>query len=405
MGVIIKNSAGATGEEHWRIMNSGVGGTLKLFPAQTQVVLLSKTKPSQAGIDTFKSYDSGDSYEDRLPLFPALGVWNTAVSFNNRYYHIGDPSKGGGEIGYIATSMDFGATFSYDVSNLVNDRAFSKIAASRDGKYVLGGCGGYQIDGEALLSQDFGANWSRPFATNEWYKAFVDISGMNMLMGGNGFNNALTTQYSDDYGATWNDFGEDLTTLGDAMISGDGNYKVVWEQYEQSGQKARVYISTDWATWTQHNLTKRFSGGSISNDGKYILIPPSDGFTTGGVNQNLSSDYGVTFDSIPLEYISSEMKWSDSAMSSDGKFMIVIPGFNESGGGRAYKSVNFGVTWTRIATSDIPQGNYSAVRMSKSGRYVYVVGANEGIIHSTNYMATWTQQFDGSTGNGVFINF
>jgi len=402
-GIVIKKDPLPSGGNQIVIMNESPGGKIRLFPGTKQVVLVSLN----LGGGTYASYrstNSGDTYESLPTTFPALISDNIAVSFNNRYYYIGDPSTINSDY-YVAQSANFGNTFTYDpsASNEVSSLRFYKLAASKDGKYIIACCGAYQSAGEALLSRDFGNTWERPLATNQWYKAFVDPTGQNMLIGGNGYNNALITQYSNDYGATWNNFSESLTTLGNAMISGDGNYKVVWEQYEQSGQFARVYVSTDWSNWTQNNLTKRLIGGSISNDGKYMLLPPSDGFTTGGLEINLSTDYGQNWVSKSMPGVSTEKKWGGSAMSADGKYMIVVSGFNDASPAGAFKSINYGETWEKII--DIPNVNYSSVKMSKSGRYVYIAGSLEGIISSKDYMGSWTQHFDGSTGSGVFINF
>jgi len=187
------------------------------------------------------------------------------------------------------------------------------------------------------------------------------------------------------------------------MVSGDGNLKVVWEQYESAGGLgSRLYVSTDWINWTQHNLTVRLSRGAISNDGKYILVASSDAYKSPEPYVNLSSDYGSTWSKINLTG-GIQKYWSDAAMSADGKYMIVIPGLKSETSGEVYKSVDYGQTWEQ--ETSIPSGIYYQVRISKSGRYVYIVGKDEGIFHSKDYMATWTQQFDGSTGLGVFINF
>jgi photosystem II stability/assembly factor-like uncharacterized protein len=408
MGIKIMNYEASLGHEKMIIKTSDPsGGHLRLFPGTNQVVLASVNDGS--GYKSYRSTDSGSTFEQLPDSFPVMifsATKNLTVSFNNRYYYAGDPSIVDGDY-YFVVSNNFGSTFTYDPSatNEVGSQRFTQVASSRDGKYAIGCCGGYTVDGEALLTQDFGQTWQRPLSTDQWYKCFIDPTGENMLIGGNGFSNpSLITQYSDDFGDTWSNFSESLTSLGNAMISGDGNYKVVWEQYEQSGQGARVYVSTDWTNWTQNNLTKRFSGGAISNDGKYMLLPPSDGYTTGGTGINLSTDYGQNWTEKTLPGVSTERKYAGSAMSSDGKYMIVVSGFNDSSPVGAYKSIDYGNTWTQIDTGYVPAANYNTVKMSKSGRYVYITGA-DGLFYSQDYMATWMQQFDGSTGGGVFINF
>ena len=82
---------------------------------------------------------------------------------------------------------------------------------------------------------------------------------------------------------------------------------------------------------------------------------------------------------------------------------MVVPGLKAGSENYPRKSIDYGQTWTEV--TDMPNARYYEVKMSKSGRYAYAYGVTEGVIHSTDYMANWTQQFDGSTGQAVFINF
>lgn len=400
-GIVLKNSSGTGTGEKMVIMKASTGGKLRLFPGSNQVVLTSIYSDEY---DVYKSTDSGDSW-DIQPNFPAFlsassNQTNAAVSFNNRYYYVGDPSSIGGTY-YIAQSSDFGSTWTYDASSSGNVR-FSNITASRDGKYVLGTSGGWQQNGDVWLSQDFGQTWSREFTGAQYFSCFVDPEGQNMIAGGY----STQTKYSDDYGDTWGNFSESLTFFKGAMVSGDGNYKVVWEQYESgSGSGSRAYVSTDWTNWTQHNLTVRLSAGAISNNGKYMLITSSDAYNSPEPYINLSTDYGANWSQINItgQVWPGNIYFNGCAMSSDGKYMVVIGGIRSGSTNYCYKSIDYGSTWEQI--TDIPGGRYQQVEMSKNGRYVYISGTSEGIFSSTDYMASWTQQFDGSTGTGTFINF
>lgn len=396
-GIRIMNSASPQGAERMMIMNDVSGGQLRLFPGSNQVVL------ATIGGNVFKSLDSGDSYQDQGSEFPGIitatcNRLNTAVSFNNRYYFIGDPSTLDSGVYWLAQSNDFANSWTYDISGgftVDTQMRFRNVASSRDGRYVLATTGQYQRSGDVWLSQDFGENWTKEFTGAQYYGCFVDTTGMNMIVGGY----TATTKYSNDYGDTWTTFPEPMTTFQTAMVSGDGNYKVAWEAYEQSGG-ARVYVSTDWTNWTETKLSVRLSGGSISNDGKYMLIPSSDAFTSPEPYINVSNDYGATWTQIDVTG-GVNSYFNGSAMSSDGQFQIVIGGaqINQY----CYKSIDFGATWSKI--SEFPAKAYSTVQMSKSGRYVYVTAYSDGIWHSKDYMATWTHQYDGSTGSGCFINF
>lgn len=404
MGIIIKNSAGTAGHERMVIKTSDPsGGHLRLFPGTNQVVL------SSIGLrgslyQMYKSTDSGDSYNALSPDFPAFIAGNNSVSFNNRYYYVGDPSTIDGYY-WLARSNDFGSTFTYDVSNAVSNSRFNFVVSSRDGKYVIATSGLYNITGDMVFSNDFGETWTHPLGPQKWYNPFISPDGQNMIVAGDSWNSPkVVPQYSNDYGQSWDNFPVNVSTLAGTMISGDGNYKVVWESFENtalSNPSAKVFISQNWINWDVSSfLTERCSGGAISNDGKYMLIAASDGYNVADSAINLSTDYGQTWQKKSLgvtEY------WFDCAMSSDGKYMIVVPGITTGSENYPRKSIDYGETWTEV--TDMPNARYYGVKMSKSGRYVYAYAINEGVIHSTDYMATWTQQFDGSTGASTFINF
>jgi len=394
--IIIKNSAGTGNAEQMYIMKDASGGKLKLFPGSNQIVLASAGAPGDPlqDYEMYKSYDSGETFNLLPSDFPAIykaSVINAAVSFNDRYYYIGDASTIDGS-SYIAQSNNGGNTWEYKRPSVTDVRRFTGIASSRDGRYALAANGAYNDNGDVYLTQDFGETWTAPVAPGYYFRPFVDPTGQNMLVGG-----FTTTKYSDDFGSTWGNFSEPMNALGGAMISGDGNYKVVFEQYNGGG--SRAYVSTDWTNWTSNTLTVRLIGGSISNDGKYMLIASGDGYNSADQFLNLSTDYGQTWSKIDLGL--GNQLWTDTKMSSDGKYMIITPGFTDSG--PVMKSVDYGQTWG-IETS-IPSGIYYQVSMSKSGRYVYVSGPSRGLYVSRDYLNMWTHEFDSSTCGGTFINF
>lgn len=139
MGIIIKNSAGTAGHERMVIKTSDPsGGHLILFPGTNQVVL-SSIGLGGSLYQMYKSTDSGDSYNALSPDFPAFIAGNNSVSFNNRYYYVGDPSTIDGYY-WLARSNDFGSTFTYDVSNAVSiylhksdQRKFGRLNGSATG--------------------------------------------------------------------------------------------------------------------------------------------------------------------------------------------------------------------------------------------------------------------------------
>lgn len=400
MGIILKNEAGPGGQNKLVVQTSELGGKLRLFPGTNQVVLTSIVPGVGGAASSYESTDSGDSFELK-PGFPRpilSSTDNIGVSFNNTYYYIGDPSTIDGS-SYMAISRNGGQSFEYKAPASVNARRYVSVSVSRDGKYVLAANGAYNSNGNVALTQDFGQTWdTNLFTVDEHFRTFVSPDGQNMVAGS--FNSGQT-KYSDDFGDTWSTFSETLSSLGGVLISGDGTIKVIYEQFRSGTTGARCYVSTDWSNWTETQLTVRLSRGSISNDGKYILIPASDGYNSEEPYISLSSDYGQTFDRITL---SGTSQYSGCAMSSDGKYMIAIPGFEDAGS--VYKSVDFGNTW--MAITDITTTKFQNVSMSKNGRYVYLSGMGSGgggLWYSKDYMNTWNLTFDSSTCSGVFINF
>ena len=268
--------AAPSGAEKIVIMRDASGGMLRLFPGSNQVVLTSQYDQTTA-YKMYKSTNSGDSYEALPDSFPSIRSTNKAVSFNNRYYFIGDPSTLGDGQEYMATSNDYSSTWTYDPSS-TGTSWFSSVSASRDGKYVIATSGGWLVNGDIIVSQDFGVTWTKKLSSAQWFRTFCSESGQHMIAGDYSSN----VYWSDDYGSTFTLFPEPLTSFGGAMVSGDGTYKVVWEGYEAGGgQKCRVYVSTDWVTWdVSAHTTVRLNGGSISNDGKYMAIVSSDGYNS-----------------------------------------------------------------------------------------------------------------------------
>ena len=400
-GIILKHDAAPGGANKMVIQTSEPsGGHLRLFPGTNQTVFTSIATQGTVAADygMFKSFDSGETFVLQPSDFPNIASsaaeLNMAVSFNNRYYFVGDPSTIDASA-YIAVSNNGGSTWEWKMPAPTVTRRYVSVSASRDGKYAIACNGSYNGNGDAILTQDFGETWTTPVSPNKFIKTFVSPDGQNMLIGA--FTSGQT-KYSDDYGNNWSTFSETLSSMGGAMVSGDGNYKVVYEQYQSSGG-AKCYVSTDWINWTLNSLSVRLIGGSISNDGKYMLIASTDGYNSAEPYVNLSTDYGQTWSQIAIT--PGNVLWNGTAMSSDGKYMIVIPGANADG--YAYKSVDYGQSWMK--EENIPYGHYNTVKMSKSGRYTYITGSLQGILVSNDYMASWAQQYDPSTGIGVFINF
>jgi hypothetical protein len=411
MGRIIIQDSGLKGSNRIVLMNDNANiesdRKLKLMIGGNQVILASYG-PTYPLIKAYRSDNSGDSYDSLPTGFPKITTTNLSVSANNIFYAITEASTyytGGVYNGfvYLNVSTDSGQTWNHDISIyfVPNSAAGpgSYIYGSKDGKYLLASSGAYYATGDVVVSTNFGQDVSTKFHGNYW-AGCVDATGQNMLMGG---KSTAQTKYSNNYGYTWSNFtglsGAD--GLGGAVISGDGNYKIVC-----AGANSKIIIGTDWTTWTTHTLSTTYiNSPSVSYDGKYILVVSSNKKQENDNKLFVSNDYGVSFTTVE---VSTNMSWNNSAMSADGKYMIAGGGHIEYGSGKVYKSIDYGVTWEEITV--MPLSLYADMAMSKNGKYAYVSDASlnisgGGIYHSKDYMNSWVHQFDGSTGSGISINF
>jgi len=374
---------------------------LKLMIGSNQIVY------AAVGTMTFKSEDFGDTYSSLPTDFPVLGVDTASFSTNNIFYAVGETSVYGTNpvygFSFLAISDDSGQTWNgpkglRDISINFTPAQQSPgkfVWGSKDGKYIVASAGAYYAAGDVIVSNNFGKDPSIKLTLKHCYNGVVDDSGQNMLIGGH-----ESAHYSNNYGYTWSNF-TGFTTLGGAVISGDGNYKVACEY-----TAARIAVGTNWSSWTTTTLpTTYINAPSISYDGKYILVVSSNKYQGNDTKIFVSNNYGASFTTVTMP---TNQSWRFSAMSLDGKYMIAGGGHPNTGYGKTYKSIDYGVTWELIPEmSDLGIWNHAS--MSKSGKYVYVsnarVDTHGGIYHSKDYMATWTQQFDGSAGVSTVINF
>lgn len=117
------------------------------------------------------------------------------------------------DVGVIKKSTDFGVTWT-TVYTHPSSVAFSKIACSGDGKYVLAGFG---TSVQILLSNDFGTTFTQTGPIDSVNKIAISSNGCYMVISSPYSNNMY---YSTDFGVTWTVVSERLT---DALGNNNNN--------------------------------------------------------------------------------------------------------------------------------------------------------------------------------------
>lgn len=350
------------------------------------VVLISNSS------ETFLSKDYGKTFilKENFKRFYFGG--NQSISFNQKYYYVGD----------VTNNSPYGVYYSEDKGNTWNytgytdsETRFNVVKASYDGKYILAKAGGYYSNGIVILSSDFGKTWNIVESGKRFQNLSISMTGEYMLYGAWELN---STKFSQNYGQTWESFSQTMTVFGDCVISSNGNLVIVNELYESSNNGARVYISSDWSSWTQHNLSKRLISPSLSYDGKYILIASSDAYNT-PEKLNLSSDYGQTWTTV--QSVNSQL-WRKSVVNTSGKYMLAIGSMGiDNIPSKAYSSSDYGQTWKQI--ENFNTDGYDCF-ISKEGKYAYII-AKDGYYYSDNYLYSFNKMYDNQQITGLYINF
>ena len=136
-----------------------------------------------------------------------------------------------------------------------------------------------------------------------------------------------------------------------------------------------VYSSSDYGvTWTRLDdgsdlfySIQGFPTASIamSYNGQYQVIVSESIY--------VSSDYGVSFSDVFIpDDPFTDRNWLDVDISSDGSTIVAI-----DSGGKVYKSINYGSTWSIIGDSDLNADKlWRNVTISGDGRYMTLLQDN-----------------------------
>lgn len=235
-----------------------------------------------------------------------------------------------GEYFYISNNSGL----SFRQVNEYGTGSWQDIGISNDGKYML-------ITRQynyPLLSSDYGATFSTINILGMQNWAGLCISGTGKYMYtcvGNGTNGYL--YFSSDYGITW----------AMQMLNGDWDNIVCSSsgQYILGNMLAtqKAYLSNNYGVSFSEITqigTKAYNDSAISSDGKYMLLLVTNGYIY------LSSDYGVNWSNLSAEL--GTKQWRECGISGSGKYMVAA---TDDASGKIYYTQNYGVTWS-LATSD-----------------------------------------------------
>jgi len=268
------------------------------------------------------------------------GIPITAVSMNrgSGQYQMVATGSAGGNIGFLQGSLyrsiDYGATWQASSTNTLY--YWQRIAMSDTGQYMIAS----SLNGPLMLSSNYGASFDnittriQGNATEYFEGTGMSGNGQYIIVcyeepNGTGFS----TKISNNYGAngSW------------LLIQGISKNPV----YSEPGQSIQ--------------------GVAISNDGQYIYLSYTDGFS-GAVYK--SSNYGATWQIVypGTQYV------RDISCSSDGSTVVVTGSVYGYGGGYLsrgwiFKSTNYGTSFTGIQTGNSYLRNWTRVGQLYTSTY------------------------------------
>jgi hypothetical protein len=181
--------------------------------------------------------------------------------------------------------------------------------------------------------------------------------------------------YSVDYGFTWQT--QNYPVGGVITMSGDGTRILL-----SSSSDFSVHISRDsGTTWSDSGLppTTFRNSFSISYDGVYMLSGDGSGYYP----FYMSTDDGTTWN--PITTFGSD-GWDCFAISKTGQYMFACGAQN-----RLLRSVNYGATWEASSSSLKPYKGLKGIACSDAGNIVVGCGSNGSIYISTDYGHSYTE--------------
>jgi photosystem II stability/assembly factor-like uncharacterized protein len=275
-----------------------------------------------------------------------------------------------GYAGFLYTSSDYGATWIQRSGAGINNGLptiganLSCIVSSGSGQYLAI----VVYSGPIYTSSNYGVNWITTSAgSKNWAIISSSVDGSRLYAGGYG----VKVWRSYNYGGSWGEIGTSPVSTSSITVSeSDQYYASIVED------STTISRSIDYgANWP----TTVVSGGAISVaasiDGKYVFMCGRTG-ATGGGKLFRSIDFGVNWVEINIPIYT----WTRITSSVNGQYLAVC-----AIGGYIYTSSDYGVSWTQ-QTNGLPTAvsNWQTIESSRDGSRL-VAATNNGLVYTGVY--------------------
>jgi len=272
-------------------------------------------------------------------------------------------------------------------------KTYIGVLTVSDSKYTLV----FNKLGCIYYSKDYGLNWSKVNAagSNYWSSVAISANGCTISAATNDLSGSIFsyTMPYEQYTMPALINNEELTSkiVTSSTTSLSGNWYAVSMSANGKYQSAivnggRMYYSNNWGvTWTEPTTSQtlgnqNWTSISVSSIGQYQSACISDATTTTSIYT--SSDYGITW---TARTVPASGKFNSISLSSNGLYQSSV-----INGGRMYRSIDSGVTWSEPTTSQtIGNQNWCSIAVSSNGAYQTAVVNNGRIWRSINYGANW----------------
>lgn len=316
----------------------------------------------------------------------------------------------------------FFSTNDQTFQNLSNINLFFKVLGmSSSGEICVGAERRTNLDDLIMyISYDYGNNWENKQTSlgNEPLSIAISASGQYMLIATTpGFNGSTSgLYYSSDYGTTFTK--SDTTIPGSNFyslsMSATGQYAIGTNSNAVSGSYD-VYSSSDYGkTWSSFNVLLNDAGAGyvstqsicISGNGLYAFFI-SGKYICRSVNTSttmVSKDLTEVFEPLykyklwSIKNVLSGTQtntgnWSAISMSYSGRYIFIA-----NRGWALFSSSDYGVTFTERAVTD---KNIICVSISRSGKYGVLCTNTSNTNNITNNIPTGTGVINYTSDNGV----
>jgi len=365
----------------YKIIDGFVEGDLIYVPDGMSVTLKLDIDHG-ANIDIYSGPANLKQIEDKLNYYNSA----TRVRKTTTYSNTNITQTYTVPILLIASNTEF--TYNFDkygetwtpILTELGPRDWNFVSVSATGQYQ----NAIDITGHIYTTQDFGVNWAYVFDISSSSINTIDITHEGRYQTASNGNSIFT---SNDYGRTWKKARDLQGVQVYLSISLTGQYQKVISAGDS------VYSSSDYGvTWTRLDdgsdlfySIQGFPTASIamSYNGQYQVIVSESIY--------VSSDYGVSFSDVFVpDDPFTDRNWLDVDISSDGSTIVAI-----DNGGKVYKSINYGSTWSIIGDSDLNADKlWRNVTISGDGRYMTLLQDNGFIYYSRDYGVTWVPNND-----------